>query len=220
MDKYFEEFLVAEGFGPIIASSPLNNEVGGYFRGKLPNRLLGYWREYGFAGFAQGLFWTVNPQDYQELLDKWLSQTTLFGRENFHVIARSAFGELYIRGDKSLSTTVINPHLNNILPGDVENSPPTHEQQERGIGIFFEIKNKEYVDYDDKNNKGLFQRCLKKHGTLSNDEMYTFSTPLALGGSADINNIYKVKILEQLSILCDIDMPVTLSSTDELFGVI
>lgn len=218
MDKYFEEFLVAEGFGPIITSSPLNDEVGGYFRGKLPNKLLGYWSEYGFAGFAQGLFWTVNPQDYQELLDKWLSQTTLFGRENFYVIARSAFGELYIRGDKSLSTTVIDPHLNTILPGDFENPPPSKERQERGIGIFFEIKNKEYVDYDDKNNKGLFQRCLKKYGMLSDDEMYTFSTPLALGGSADINNIEKVKILEQLSILCDIDRPVTLPSTDELFG--
>ena len=218
MDKYFNEFLVAEQFGPIIASSPLNDEVDNYFSGKLPNRLLRYWREYGFAGFAQGLFWTVNPNDYQDLLDNWLAQTMLWERENFYVIARSAFGELYIRGDKSNSTTVIDPHLNTILPGDFENSPPTYEQQERGAGIFFEIKNKEYVDYDDQSNKGLFQRCLKKYGMLEQDEMYTFSTPLALGGSADINNIKKVKILEQLSILRDIDTPIILSSTAELFG--
>jgi hypothetical protein len=218
MDEYFNEFLIGESFAPIIDSIPASEQVLNYYQGKLPERLLKYWREYNFSGFAEGLFWMTNPSDYQDIVDKWLKQTTLWGRENFYAVGRTAFGELYIRGEKSDSETIINPHLNNILPGDFPKHPITTEEQEKGIGVFFMTSNKSVFDYSDKNNKKLFQRCLKKYGMLEHDEMYTFSTPLALGGAADINNIKKVKILEQLSILCDLDTPIVLPSAGELFG--
>lgn len=218
MDEYFKEFLTGEGFSPIVDSVPVDNETLSYFSGKLPERLLRYWKEYGFSGFGDGIFWIVNPNDYQAIVDKWLAQTKLWGRENLYAVARTAFGEVYIRGDKSISTTIIDPHLNNILPGDFETPTPDKESLERSIGIFFEIKSKKSVDYADKNEKLLFQRCLKKYGMLEHDEMYTFSPALALGGTADINNIKKVKILEQLSMLCDLDTPVVLPSAGELFG--
>lgn len=218
MDEYFNEFLVGEGFAPIIDSTPVDEEILAYYQGKLPSRLLGYWREYGFAGFADGLFWLVNPKDYQDLIDKVLVQTNLWQRENFYVIARSAFGKLYVRGDKSFSTTIIDPHLNNIKPGDFPSDDFSLDRWEKSIGIFFMNTDKKYVEYFDKKHNPLFQRCLKKYGMLEHDEMYTFSPALALGGSADINNVKKVKILEQLSMLCDLDTPVVLPSVGELFG--
>ena len=219
MDEYFNEFLIGKNFAPIIDSLPVDENTLSYYQGKLPDRLLGYWKDAGFAGYGEGIFWTINPNDYQDIVEKWLTQTKLWGRENFYAIARTAFGELYIRGDKSDSDTIINPHLNNILPGDFE-VPPTIEVQDRGIGIFFMTMKKSIVDYRDKNEKLLFQRCLKKYGMLEHDEIYTFSTPLALCGTADINNIKKVKIFEQLSMLCDLDTPVILPSPGELFGPI
>ena len=27
-----------------------------------------YWRQYGFCGFADGLFWITNPDDYEDIL--------------------------------------------------------------------------------------------------------------------------------------------------------
>ena len=220
MDEYFNEFLEGEGFAPIIDSISIDDHTLDYFQGKLPDRLLKYWKKYGFSGFGEGIVWIVNPNDYQDIVDKWLIKTPLWGRENFYAIARSAFGTIYIRGDKSDSTTIIDPHLNNIIPGDFSEQYPTKELWEKSIGIFFMFKSKKRVDYKDKNEKPLFQRCLKKYGMLEHDEMYTFSTPLALGGAADINNIKKVKIVEQLSMLCDLDTPVVLPSPSELFGSI
>ena len=160
----------------------------------------------------------VNPNEYQDILEKWLTQTHLWERENFYVIARTAFGELYVRGDKSNSTTIINPHLNKIIPGDIGKNELTAASLDRGIGIFFEMKNKESLDYEDDKGKLLFHRCLTKYGPLANDEMYAFSPALALGGQASIKNIKKVKIHEQLSMLCDLDTPVILPSVGELFG--
>lgn len=220
MDEYFEEFLNGEGFAPIVDSTCADQYLIDTFKGKLPNRLLSYWGKYGFSGFGEGLIWLVNPTDYEEIIKKYLSKTNLRERENFYVIARTAFGELYVFGDKSKDATIINPHLNNILPGTLDDFSPDRERIERRMGIFFMTLDKEVLDYKDQRDKPLFQRCLKKYGMLENDEMYTFSTALALGGAADINNIKKVKILEQLSILCDLDSPVVLPSAGELFGSI
>lgn len=218
MDQYFNEFLTDGDFAPAIKSIYPSKETLEYYQKKIPVRLLGYWKEYGFSGFSDGLFWIVNPKDYQGILEKFLQKTPIWGRENFYVVARTAFGELYVRGDRSKSTTIINPHLCSILPGDFNQIPPDKEIIDKRIGIFFMTIEKNDVDYRDKNDKYLFKKCLKKYGPLENDEMYTFSPALALGGSADIKNIKKVKILEQLSILCDLDTPLVLPSVSELFG--
>ncbi|WP_369586526.1 GAD-like domain-containing protein [Kingella oralis] len=44
------------------------------YRGKLPDRLLEYWQEYGFCHFADGLFWLTNPEDYEDILAEWLPE--------------------------------------------------------------------------------------------------------------------------------------------------
>lgn len=220
VDEYFNEFLNGEGFSPSFNSVPVNQETMTLYQNRLPDRLLGYWKEYGFSGFGEGLFWMVNPNEYQDILDKWLQKTSLWGRENFYTVARTAFGELYVFGDKSSSYTIINPHMNNVIPSEFNHSPIDREVLEKNIGSFFMFMNKESLDFEDTKGKELFQRCLKKYGPLAHDEMYTFSPALALGGSADIKNIKKVKILEQLSMLCDLDTPVVLPSANELFGSI
>tara|TARA_R100000656_G_scaffold124645_1_gene103381 strand:- start:202 stop:864 length:663 start_codon:yes stop_codon:yes gene_type:complete len=218
MDEYFNEFLNGEGFSPPFNSIPVDEDTLNLYQNRLPDRLLGYWKYYGFSGFGEGLFWMVNPKEYQDILDKWIKQTHLWEREKFYVIARTAFGELYVLGDNSNSYAIINPHLNNIIPNDSNHSTLNKVDFEKNAGSFFMFMNKETLDFEDIRGNGLFQRCLKKYGQLANDEMYTFSPALALGGSADIKNIKKVKILEQLSMLCDLDTPVVLPSTSELFG--
>jgi len=218
MDQYFNEFLYGEEFSPMIEKVAADDQAFNNFRGKAPDRLLNYWREYGFSGFSDGLFWIVNPNDYRDIIANLLKKTSLWGKDNFYTVARTAFGELYVFGENSDSYTIINPHLNNIIPGDMKSYPPEKDVLEKNMGSFFMFLNKETLEYDDAKGNGLFKRCLKKHGLLSHDEMYTFSPALALGGSADIENIKKVKIIEELSILCDLDTPVVLPSANELFG--
>jgi hypothetical protein len=68
------------------------------YRGKLPDQLLAYWEENGWCGYADGLFWTVNPQDYEAALEAWIGDTPLMEEDSYYVIARSAFGDLYLFG--------------------------------------------------------------------------------------------------------------------------
>ena len=218
VDEYFEEFLHGEGFAPALDCRPVEAATLQHYRGRLPDRLLEYWQEFGFCGYAEGLFWTVNPADYAELLEMWLGDTELWQQEKFHVIARTAFGKLYALGEDSVDCAVINPHLSNVLPTDLPETPLTTELKNRKIGIFFEMSNKKYLDYADQNEKPLFARALQKLGPVSHDEMYSFVPALAAGGVADLGHLKIVGIQEQLAMLAELDTPLILPSVNQLFG--
>lgn len=217
-DEYFTVFLEGEGFAPALVCSPADQDTLTRYQGILPDRLLSYWKEFGFCGYGEGLFWLVNPTDYEELVELWLKDTPLWGRENYYVIARTAFGDLYIWGDKSGKTTVITPYEHSIMPNDMPKEPLTKEEKERKLGIFISCRNKKSADAYDKDEKLLFKKALKKLGTLEHDEMYAFVPALALGGIADIKNVKKVKLQEQLSILAQLEAPTIMKTIHEVFG--
>jgi hypothetical protein len=217
-DEDFTEFLEGEGFAPALACTPVNQETLTRYEDILPNRLLGYWKKFGFCGYGEGLFWLVNPSDYEELVELWLKDTPLWGKENYYVIARTAFGDLYVWGDKCAGTLSITPYEHSILPQDLPKEPITKKQKERFLGIFISGMNKELADAYDKDEKLLFKKALKKLGTLEPDEMYGFVPAQALGGMADIKNVQKVKLQEHLSFLAQLEEPEIHATIGEVFG--
>ena len=54
-DEDFADFLTK--FGRPFAAKAADEAVLQKYRGILPDQLLTYWRQYGFCGFADGLFW-------------------------------------------------------------------------------------------------------------------------------------------------------------------
>ncbi len=66
MEEYYEYFL--EKLGPASGQGEVPLSSLNKYADKLPEQLLKQWREYGWSGYAEGLFWTVNPAEYQELI--------------------------------------------------------------------------------------------------------------------------------------------------------
>lgn len=89
-----------------------------YFRGKVPDKLLEYWRAYGFAGYGKGIFWTTDPDDYAEALNAWLYGTEFYGKDHYYVIGRSAFGNLTLWGTRTGRSLTINCASAMIFPTD------------------------------------------------------------------------------------------------------
>jgi hypothetical protein len=54
MDEDFACFLAE--FGPAIDKRDVPPSTIARYRGKLPDQLLAYWDEYGWCGYADGLF--------------------------------------------------------------------------------------------------------------------------------------------------------------------
>jgi hypothetical protein len=99
LDKVFSRFLSKFG-GPVDRQEVPASSIERY-RGKLPNQLLEYWAEHGWCGYANGIFWIVNPQDYEGVVASWIEGTEFKQRNTYHLIARGAFGDLYLWGEKT-----------------------------------------------------------------------------------------------------------------------
>ena len=66
-------------------------------------------------------------------------------------------------------------------------------KEDFSFGVMISQVNPVSLDYEDKREKPLFKRALKKSGPIEQDEMYAFVPALSLGGSAEVASLEKVK---------------------------
>ena len=194
MDEDFEYFL--EKMGPAIDKRYVPPSSIERYRGKLPDQLLAYWEEHGWCGYADGLFWTVNPQEYEPALEAWIGDTLFMKQDAYHVVARSAFGDLYMWGEKTGSSLEVSATGSFCIP---RTSRFVGERMDFGVRVFFGGISREENDFE-----GMFSSALKKLGRLKQDEMYGFVPALALGGPATLDHLQKVKAVEHLVLLAQL----------------
>jgi hypothetical protein len=192
MDDNFEYFL--EKMGSAFDRQYVPNSTIDRYRGKLPDQLLTYWKEYGWCGYADGLFWTVDPQDYEPVLDAWIGETKFMEQDTYHIIARGAFGDLYCWGEKTGFTL----KLCSVSSFAVPCSLPI-ASLEKEIQWFFGSCDREENDFED-----YFAPALKKHGKLTAKEMYGFVPAMAMGGSGEFEQLRKVSAIEHLVFLAQL----------------
>ena len=202
MDEDFEYFL--EKMGPAIDKRYVPPSSIERYRGKLPDQLLAYWEEHGWCGYADGLFWTVNPQEYEPTLEAWIGNTQFMEQDTYHVIARSAFGELYFWGEKSGDSLTILPWDALAFPSTGAAKYVSEGKADDAIKWFFGGQQREDFDLEDDGERPLFTPALKKLGQLKFDEIYGFVPALALGGSATLPHLQKVKAIEHLLLLAQL----------------
>jgi len=203
-DEDFEAFI--EGFGNAAYQafpSAVDNEL---WKNRLPDQLLTYWSQEGFSAYADGLFWIVNPSDYEDTVEQWLRGSPLSKVDSFHVIARSAFGKLYLWGERTGSSVKIVPSANAIiaLSSDLKRSI---NDPDFAIRTFFSARVRSDADLKDEAGSSLFKRILSKVGPLSATEIYGFNPALVAGGRMKLENLEKVNIFDHLAYLRQLAKP-------------
>jgi hypothetical protein len=197
MDEDFEYFL--EKFGPAFDRREVPTTSIEHWRGKLPNQLLAYWQAYGWCGYAEGLFWTVDPLEYEPVVHAWLEGTRYVEHDTYHVIARSAFGKLYFWGEQTGCSL-------SIVAADAVALPSRDRgpDLDRALRFFLSSRSPGANDFSDVDGKFLFDRALDKLGRLTHDETYGFVPALALGGPPTLQHLQKVKAVEHLVFLAQL----------------
>lgn len=176
------------------------------YKGILPEQLLQYWKMEGWSAYANGLFWIVNPEKYEGLVELWLEDTHYPKIDKYHCIARTAFGVLYVWGERNNQWFTISCPTNTIVAFDnklVKNDPNPND----AIRVFFAGSNIEGYDLQGLNKKDLFKPSLDKLDHLKSNEVYSFAPALVAGGSPIISNIEKEDLFIHLSILREIAPP-------------
>ena len=194
MDKVFARFI--EKFGaPVDRQKAPTSSIERY-RGKLPNLLLDYWAEHGWCGYGDGIFWLVNPQEYEGVVSSWIEGTTFEERDTYHLIARSAFGDLYLWGEKTGFSLKITSVLSRCVLHNFELKSEEIDRELQGFILSREVDTNDYGE--------MFKPAKKKLGTLRHDEMYGFVPALMFGGPDTLDHLEKVKAVEHLTFLSQI----------------
>lgn len=204
-DECFELFI--QEFGEATTKQAVPASSIPRWQGRLPDQLIKYWEEEGWCGYGNGLFWTVNPDDYEDIVDEWLEGTPLEQADAYHVIARSAFGDLYLYPERSNNDVTLSCPIHTIVMTSSKFERASMAKKDRAIMSFFAVKDKTNIDLDDEKKRPLFERALKKLGPLAADEMYGFEPALIAGGRMMLENLSKVKIDQHLTILRQFGAP-------------
>lgn len=205
MDDSFAFFL--QNFGAPCAKRAVEPDYATQYKGRLPDKLLEYWAENGFAGYGDGVFWIVDPGEYKDVLDRWLEATPFKDEDDYHVVARTAFGALFVWGKKSGMGLQINAPHGIIFPDRSAAKRVQDTSEDFALQIFFECLTQKSVDFPNDQDKPLFKKALKRLGPLQEDEVYGFEPALALGGAASLANLRKLKIAPHLEILSELGPP-------------
>jgi hypothetical protein len=200
MDDFLEEFLGYAGFGPAVASIPVPVHKIEQFRGKLPDKLLEYWAHQGWAGYAQGLFWTVDPDEWEDELEDWIGDTPFMEQDTYYVIARSAFGELLLWGSRTGQSLKVLTPFGMIFPR-FDAVKFSRRGPDRALQLFISCISRESLDLKDTQEKPLFERALAKLGPVSADTLYGFVPALGLGGEPKLENLQIVDAHVHLNII-------------------
>ncbi|WP_321930435.1 GAD-like domain-containing protein [Paraburkholderia guartelaensis] len=198
-DELFDAFIQKFGRGKTRQQVP--ESALSRYRGVLPDRLLKIWREEGWSSYGDGLVWIVDPQAYEGIVDMWLRDTPVAGIDKYHVIARTAFGDLFLWGEATGPKITLSCLLHTLvfLPGKVEQRV---ENADRALGIFFATLSRAGCDKDN-----LFKRALKHLGPLGPEDMYGFEPALIAGGEMSLDHLRKVDLDVHLSILRQLGAP-------------
>ena len=178
MDDGFISFYKDAGFGPIKDTVCVPKTAIKYYEHRLPPQLITYWRYLGWAGFANGLFWLVNPADYKHVVDLWLDGSPFEYHDQYHVIARSAFGELFLWGEKTADSLTIQTLFVQIFPSDRSKDIGLVSDQRMDVIIqeFMATLCQPNLDILDSNEQPLFRQLYNCLGPLTANEMYGWAS--------------------------------------------
>ncbi|CAH1544316.1 Glutamyl-tRNA amidotransferase [Vibrio rotiferianus] len=206
MDTRLERFQRRMGAAFVSQEVPL--QALEHYECILPTNLLAYWERHGWCGYNNGLYWTVNPNDYRDIIERLCALSQLDDPSETYVIARGAFGNLEIWNSKRGNVMSYYPVVGLLNQWDIDIKPEkTEEELESSMASFFWRASSYRHDQVDEYEEPLFERALDKLGPLAENEMYAFVPATCLGGKWLLENLQKVDITPHLEMLMDLEEP-------------
>ena len=183
-------------FADFKLHKPADSAVIEKYTNVLPHALINIWKEYGFGTFAKGFLKTINPDEYQELLNE-----TYMSDNNPIPIFTTALGDIVIIkdfiGKKEKGYWIRTLRYREGEENTLRVMPSLDDE----LGFFAKVLT------DTNTYKNLFFwgdyiEAVKEYGTIPEyDECYGFVPLLGLGGPREVENMQIVKIKEHIMLI-------------------
>jgi hypothetical protein len=173
------EYKVFQSF---VKSKDVPRDLVNKYRGKLPDKLINIWENYGFGSILDSYIKIINPDEYMDLLKR------SYFRANEAI-------PIMVTGFADIITWEKNRYI-----GLVKYRKGTFEIIEDGFNYFFnDILDSEYAK--DCLDNTQYAEAIEKNGYIEYDECFGYVPLLGLGGPEKVENLKKVKIKEHIEII-------------------
>jgi hypothetical protein len=155
------------------------------YRDRVPEELVEIWKRFGYGTFLGGFLKLVDPDSYVEALSDEI------GHVDSVPVITTGMGDLLCIEDGKLNCLFY------------------REDDIEGFGTGLEYLLLSYAsDPDDLLNADFrgkpYAQAVKKYGPLAYDECFGYVPLLALGGPRAVKNLQKVKIVEHIALICQV----------------
>lgn len=194
----FEQFLP-----PVPGAVPVPPERHEQL-GFLPPLFATVWRRWGFGGMGRGLFWLLDPVEWVDVVDAWVSGLALpMGEDRWWAVSRNAFGDVELWGERCGPSLTINPHEGWVTAFD-RSSEITDDGGQTIAAAMFMTRPKN-MDVSGPDGRGMFDAVEARLGPVAADEMYSFVPHPRLGGpERSVDTAVIEKAIPQLLLLADV----------------
>lgn len=154
------------------------------YQGILPEILTATWKESGFQVFSEGFLWSVNPDEFRDVVAGFVHEYQI---EDVHVIFRTAFGDMILSYRNKFYHFCAVTMNHGELMGSLNAILEVHLAEIEFLNSVF------FFD--------LFKKAKKKLGEISEDEVYGFFPAIQAGGDLVVENLRIVNLLSHLHLL-------------------
>ncbi|MFE9785852.1 GAD-like domain-containing protein [Nocardia salmonicida] len=155
------------------------------YAGRVPDLLLDIWRAVGFSGYADGLLWLCNPEDWKPAVDEWTYGLKLPFCDDWIPFTRTAFGKMTMWGTRTGRSLTIDSQNGLVIP--IDQTENMADELDINLQILVAIDTDTELlglwDEDGEDDKPMFRRVRKRLGGLDASTMYGCVPAVGLGGS-------------------------------------
>lgn len=198
------EFMVEE-FGPPETLAPFDDARIERFAGRIPDALLAFWQAYGLCRFWNGLLRFCDPDEFRDVVAPLVGNDSDLDPDRCHLVAYSAFAELYIWSEQYQRVFVDLKDLT-VTAKVLLAAENRYDDEDRAVAFLFAGEKSDF-DMNDRDGKLLYSRCRRRTGALEGDECYGFFPALLMGGEPDIGMIRRTEAKEHFAFLSQLDRP-------------
>lgn len=158
------------------------------YKGIVPKEIIDLWQNYGFGTFMQGYFKSINPEEFQYILQKCSLRFT-----DSPVLFTTGMGDLVIWADGYV-------RLLNFRYGVLKTVMPNF--------LYF-FKSLDSDRFRDEYLKWQpYPEAINKYDELDYDECFGYTPLLGSGGPEKVENLKKVKIKEHILLITQLMGPI------------
>ncbi|MGM7646434.1 GAD-like domain-containing protein [Nocardia sp. JW2] len=171
--------------------------------GAVPSLLIDVWRSVGFSGYADGLLWLCNPDEWLPVVDEWLFGLDLPFYDEWVPFTRTAFGRMTMWGKRTGRSLTIEPRNGFIVP--VDQSHDMVDELDIQLQILVALNTNAVIvdrlDESGDDGKPMFRRVRTRLGDLDASTMYGCVPAVGLGGSFTPRGVQIVNAVDHVRFL-------------------